>query len=1324
MKLWRRIAAAAALVLVLTAGAGWWVVQSDWLRARIRSAIIEQTETATGGKVELRAFQFDWRALQVHIEGLVIHGNEPAGAAPLLAVDRAAVTLRLISLLRRDVRIEHIEVEHPQAHLILYAEGRTNLPQPRARSGRTAPGIILDLKIGAFDLRNGTFLVESPGAPPRLTPWDAQGRNLSARIDYDPASTRYSGNIAVAPLRVMALDLEAAASVALERNRLTVAHATLKSGGSEVTLSDAVLDDFTHPVSTARYRARLSLPGQSEIMELSGDARFVSPRDYRIAGNLRGAGLQFDKVGGISATSEFEATPDKIVLTSVRLNAMGGQITGAAEVRDYRTFSAKGRIEHLDLRAATDLATERRLPYNAIVSGPFQLTGLLKGNNISKPDARAVLDISPVGNGPAVRGQVDLHYDAAHAEVELGQSWIQLPNSRVEVSGTLGQRLAVNADSRDLNDLLPAIDVISGGKAPVFGYSSASFNGTVSGPLSDPGFGNLKIAGHAAVAGLRYNGQQIDSLSGDIGVSSSGLTATSATVDYAGLHARGGGSLRLQDWNITPASLIAANVDVKNAEMSKVLAMAGHQEVEIAGTLSTTAQISGTLANPIANADIALTKGAIYAQPFDSITGRLQSADPSSQTLTGLFVSGPKRVNISARLLHAGMQFPTGTLDFNLTSNTMPLNQIALVRARQPDIHGFGKFHADGSIRIAHDARHQIQFSLLNMNADASANSLELGGRNLGDARFTAQTQSTAGAAIMQARFDSNAAKAVIHGDGLVRLDGDYPLDAKVTFSKAGLNALAALVVTEDEARDLNFDGEAEGEMSVTGAVLKPEQISASIDITHIEIRPLPGTDFAQTLPNFVLTNATPLRAIADRSQIRIENARFQGPETDLTLDGTVALSAQAPLNLRMQGNANLAIARTFSKDLTSSGSLTVNATLRGDWKTPDVSGRAVIRDGEFHYVDFANGLTNANGEIAFSGTRANVQSFHAESGGGKVDATGFAALTRGQLNFRIEANARQVRVRYPEGVSSISDASFTLAGSSLRSEVSGLITVHRVSINPKSDAANILASTVEPIKAPAVRTGIFSNMNLDVRIVTAPDVALQTSVAESIDADANLTLRGTVTNPALLGRINITQGELTFFGNKYSINQGTISFFNAARIDPILNVDFETKARGVDVILTVSGPINKLNVTYRSDPPLQFGDIVALLATGRTPTDPTLAVRNTGQSQSFQQVGASALLGQAIASPSAGRLQRFFGVSRLKIDPQLTGITGSPEARLTVEQQITPEILFTYITDVSSTSTQLIRVEWSFNRHWSAILIREENGYVGLDFAYRKRFK
>ncbi len=64
-----------------------------------------------------------------------------------------------------------------------------------------------------------------------------------------------------------------------------------------------------------------------------------------------------------------------------------------------------------------------------------------------------------------------------------------------------------------------------------------------------------------------------------------------------------------------------------------------------------------------------------------------------------------------------------------------------------------------------------------------------------------------------------------------------------------------------------------------------------------------------------------------------------------------------------------------------------------------------------------------------------------------------------------------------------------------------------------------------------------------------------------------------------------------------------------------------------------------------------------------------------------------------------------------------MIGITGSPEARLTIERQVTPDLLFTYISDVSSTSTQLFQVQWDFNRKWSAILTREENGYVGVGF-------
>jgi translocation and assembly module TamB len=219
--------------------------------------------------------------------------------------------------------------------------------------------------------------------------------------------------------------------------------------------------------------------------------------------------------------------------------------------------------------------------------------------------------------------------------------------------------------------------------------------------------------------------------------------------------------------------------------------------------------------------------------------------------------------------------------------------------------------------------------------------------------------------------------------------------------------------------------------------------------------------------------------------------------------------------------------------------------------------------------------------------------------------------------------------------------------------------------------------------------------------------------------------LQGTPNNPALLGRLNITEGDINFFGTKYTINQGSITFANPVTLEPVLNIDLETKVQGIDVTLTVSGPLTKLNVTPRSDPPMQYSEVLALLATGSAPSsDPTLAAARQNAPTSFTQLGASALIGQVVANPVSSQLQRFFGVSRLKIDPQLTGVENNPQARLTLEQQVIKNVTFTYITNIATANQVIVRIEWALNKNWSAVAVRDENGLFGLDFFYKKRFK
>jgi translocation and assembly module TamB len=86
--------------------------------------------------------------------------------------------------------------------------------------------------------------------------------------------------------------------------------------------------------------------------------------------------------------------------------------------------------------------------------------------------------------------------------------------------------------------------------------------------------------------------------------------------------------------------------------------------------------------------------------------------------------------------------------------------------------------------------------------------------------------------------------------------------------------------------------------------------------------------------------------------------------------------------------------------------------------------------------------------------------------------------------------------------------------------------------------------------------------------------------------------------------------------------------------------------------------------------------------------------------------------------------LQRFFGVSRLRIDPTLPGVENNPQARVTLEQQVTPDITFTYITVINNSDPQVVSVEWDLGKQWSVSALREDNGVFGIDFFVKRHYK
>lgn len=233
------------------------VVRSQWFYNRVRRSIVETVETATGGRVEIASFQFDWHRLRAEVRAFILHGTEPADKPPLLRAESVAVGLKLVSALQRKVNIAYLDVIAPEVYLIVGPDGRTNVPEPKIAktSGKPAVQTILDLAIGRFSLERGQFEVAARGK----TPFSARGGNLKTRFLYDRTGPRYRGNVSIQPLALelgsyRPMPVGIATSLTVEANHINVDLARLVSGASSVDLSGAI-DNLASPHAELKFDA-------------------------------------------------------------------------------------------------------------------------------------------------------------------------------------------------------------------------------------------------------------------------------------------------------------------------------------------------------------------------------------------------------------------------------------------------------------------------------------------------------------------------------------------------------------------------------------------------------------------------------------------------------------------------------------------------------------------------------------------------------------------------------------------------------------------------------------------------------------------------------------------------------------------------------------------------------------------------------------------------------------------------------------------------------------------------------------------------------------
>ena len=1316
-------------------GAGAWYMTTDSFQALVRRHVVAALEKATGGRVEFGSYHTIPFRLQVEIRGLTIHGTESADQIPLAHVDRVVARIRVVSLLATEFGFHSIVVEHPVIHMIIHSDGGSNLPEPKVQRTSTQMPLeqLFALSIGRLEVRRGELLWNE-----QRTPFDFDITNVSADMSYSFLRGRYESSLLLGRVETIYKDSApfawmAAVRFNLGKNDVEVSSLRWNTGRSHLDARGHIRN-FRQPVIEADYTGSVDLAELAAItrqrqlrtgyLDLSGNGNWTAAK-FSSEGKAAIKNLEWRDdqltLRDASLSTDFSVNERQLKLTRAQGRLLGGSITGDAEITNWlapptpsvRTTKEKKieeqrglirvRLKDISAMAVASALSTRQYPLDRLnlagdADGSIEArwTGVFR-----RAEADFALNLTPPAKLQA--GQVPVTaaargtYRPVADELELAQFDAATRSTQLHANGKLAatSSLQLSAGTSDLGELQPLIIALHGPhRLPVTLHGSAHFAGAASGKVSAPSLaGHLQIQDFDSLlpATARAPEQEVhwDSLVADIQLSPRAVAVRHATALRAQSSAMFDVSATLSNGQFNANDTFTANLNLRQVDVAEVLAVAGY-DYPVTGRANLAAQASGTRTQPHAEGHIHIDDAIAYGQPIHQFDSDLRWHDGQASL---------NNIRLDYYDAHAsgGATFnpDTRTYRFNLAGQNFDLTRIPRLQTSRIPVEGRVDFTAQGSGTPETPA----------INAKILVRDLTLDHERTGNLNIDAVSEGEL--VHVSARSDFEHAKFSL--DGTVRAREDFPADATLRLDHLDLDSVFREYLN---GRITGHSG-ITGEIQLRGPLLRPRDLNVVANLEGFDV----------TIDEVKLKNQGPVRLSMAQEIVRLEQLRILGEDTDLSAHGTVALAGGYALDLAGEGQLNLQLVQTLNPSFASSGLVNVALTVTGPVSDPLLQGRVNISHGALAYADLPSGLSDMNGSLVFNKNRLQIETLTARSGGGLLTLTGGATTYQGQINFDFSASAQDVRLRYPAGVSSTATAELRFYGTRDASTLSGDVTVTKLAITPGFDFAAYVAGSSQSVVVPPATSPLY-RVKLDVHVLTAPDLQMQTAIAR-LSGDADLHLRGTAAKPALLGRVEVLEGEINFNGAKYRLERGEVLFQSPVSIKPVLDLQATTRVRDYDITVSVNGDTSKpLSIKYRSDPPLPEADIVALLAVGQT-REQSAQLAQSGNT-AFSETASNLILSEALNATVSNRVQRLLGVSKIKIDPQGLSAETNPTRgpQVTIEEQIANNFRLTYSQNVSQASQQIIQGEYYVRKNVSVVGTRDQNGVVSFDVVIRQRKK
>jgi translocation and assembly module TamB len=1295
------------------------VLSTSWFQRTLERRIVTGLENLTGGRVEIGEFHFRPVIFQVVLRDLVIHGTEPPGEPPLFTARLVVARLNPGRLLRRQLHLRSLDWDHAEVHLRTNPDGSTNLPGPRTSAGQEL-GQLMDWSIARLTLAHSSFFWNDQQMPFELRAGEVAILLRRGHGDRYVGSLTSSAATFRSP-QWSAPPLAFTTRFELSRTELAVTSLAWQTPGIRGQCS-LTLRMVPAPQADFSFQASGESPALAQALKLpqlrtgslhaEGQGAYQhgewSARGRVQARQLTVLGSQFNS-GPLDASSDYSIGGRRIELSNLRTSALGGTAQGKAEISlldSTPQFHLHVRLFGLNLAALlqssspgptliSHLRPSSRIDGTADAAWSGSLESLQSEFDLQfRPAATRSDDSLPVSGH--VRGTVEL---ARGLALNLREASFQTPQSSLTARGTLveptypsvpASKLAIAGRTSDFEEWRRLVEILCGATRPLplVLKSPATFSGEVSGTINQP-----EIHGRLEVGGFEYHGWTWDKLSASVALGPEFADVSSGRLEHATSSLSLQASTSLHHWRITPDSTVHVATRAQRTPLEGLKAALGVQ-YPVSGSTTGQLDLDGTSSSLTGSGVVRIEAGTVAQEPFDSFVARIHVTESVWNLEEIQLAKGPGRITGELRIEPSrrscsGELHGTGFLLTEFKHWALPANPSASARG----LEGQASF----------DLRGEITPEDLQLHSIWSIQEIRIEGTPIGDFRGQLDGQGQR----LRVQGEQSGPSGTFHFSGESQAKDNWLLDLEGEYSNLRLDPWIRLLLNGKFSALVA----ASGSFRLTGPLPDPARLELRSQAQTLEI----------SLSGLKWKNDQPIDVRFASQELTTGRFRMRGPSTDLEVDGSVRFAGPTVLSLNAQGMADATLLTLLDPSLQATGRSQLKLRVSGSPAQPVLNGTLDVQDVSLSYQDLPFRFSGLNGEIQLEGERATVRSLRGVSGGGTVSLGGFVTLTQ-TPRFDLEADLDQVRVRYPTRFTSVLNGNLRLMGTAERGQLQGELLVRQMFA---SENINWLARMIEaggPLgeQMPGVPSPLAAKIRLDIRVTSAPPIRLELPDLHVV-GDLDVRLQGTLANPVQVGAIHFLSGEAVFRGNRYKLIRGDLGLTNPFRTQAILDLEAQTRVQRYELTLDISGPLDRLKFAYRSDPPLPTADILSLLALGYSRQQQEMS---TAAGHPLPSVGASALLSEALSSQVTGRIQRLFGVSRIKIDPNV-GATGyGSGARVTVEQRVAPDLTLTYVTNTAASQYRVIQFDWAISDNISLIGVRDQNGIFGLEVKFRQRFK